>query len=126
MIIGIGVDIVEVERMRKAMANSAPLREKVFTENEIRYCGERKTQNQNFAGRFAAKEAVLKALGTGWSVGIRWTDVETLPDDRGKPQIVLHGKAKEIYQASGANSAHVTITHSEHNAVAVVILERRD
>lgn len=123
MIIGMGVDIVEVERMRKAMADNAPLKEKVFTDNEISYCAERKTQNQNFAGRFAAKEAALKALGTGWSDGIRWKDVETLPDQRGKPQLVLHGRAKELYQASGANRTHVTITHSGQNAVAVVILE---
>lgn len=124
MIIGIGVDIVEVERIAQAVEGTASLQERVFTESEIRYCSERKARFQHLAGRFAAKEAALKALGTGWSSGIRWQDVESVPDEKGKPQLLLHGKAKELFEQSGAHQALVSISHTDSHAVAVVVLEK--
>ncbi len=123
MIIGIGLDIVEVSRIAKALQASNSLTDRVFSVEEIGYCSERKNKFQHFAGRFAAKEAALKALGTGWQKGIRWKDVETAAGPLGKPELTLHRKAKQLFEASGATRALVTITHAKDYAVAVVILE---
>ena len=122
MVIGIGVDIVEVKRIAQALESA--MIERVFTEVEIEYSTARKNKFQHFAGRFAAKEAALKALGTGWQKGIRWKDVEVVSNTLGKPQLVFHRQARKIYQESGAQQAHVTITHATEYAVAVVILEK--
>ncbi len=122
MVIGIGVDIVEVKRIVHALESA--MIERVFTEVEIQYSTARKSKFQHFAGRFAAKEATLKALGTGWQKGIRWKDVEVVANKLGKPQLVFHRRARKIYQESGARQAHVTITHATDYAVAVVILEK--
>ncbi|MGH9340656.1 MAG: holo-ACP synthase [Acidobacteriota bacterium] len=123
MVIGIGVDIVEVRRMCKAMEGNEALQNRVFTPEEIRYCCERKNKFQHFAGRFAAKEAALKALGTGWQQGIRWKDVEVKAGELGKPELTLHGRALETFQNSGANRVLLTITHAEQYALAMVIME---
>lgn len=123
MVTGIGVDIVEVERMAKALENGGALMNRVFTEEEISYCMARRNRFQHFAGRFAAKEAALKALGTGWTQGIRWKDVDVREGDLGKPEINFHGRAREIFEASGARRALVTITHADKYAVALVITE---
>ena len=96
---------------------------RVFTGKELEYCRARKNQFQHFAGRFAAKEAALKALGTGWQEGIRWKDVEIVPDELGKPLLYFQGRAKEIFDSSGAQQAHLTITHASEYAVAAVVLE---
>lgn len=123
MIIGIGLDIVEIPRIAKALQGSKSLANQVFSADEIDYCSERKNEFQHFAGRFAAKEAALKALGTGWQKGIRWKDVETASGPLGKPEISFHRKAKQLFDESGATRALVTITHATEYAVAVVILE---
>jgi holo-[acyl-carrier protein] synthase len=123
VVVGIGVDIVEVERIRRALEGSGAMVRRVFTEEEIQYCTERKNRFQHFAGRFAAKEAALKALGTGWQEGIRWKDVEVVAGELGAPQIRLSGKARERFEKIGADRAHVTITHAEAYAVSVVLLE---
>jgi holo-[acyl-carrier protein] synthase len=121
MVIGIGVDIVEIKRIAQALETT--MIERVFTEVEIQYCTRRKNRFQHFAGRFAAKEAALKALGTGWQKGIRWKDVEVTSNPLGKPEVLFHRRAREIYQESGTQQAHVTITHATEYAVAVVVLE---
>lgn len=123
MIVGIGIDIVEIDRIRKALQGTQSMEKKVFTGTEIQYCRKRKNLYQHFAGRFAAKEAALKALGTGWSQGIRWRDIETVEGDRGQPVLELHAKAKKLFEASGATLALVSITHSPEQAVAVVVLD---
>jgi holo-[acyl-carrier protein] synthase len=123
MIIGIGVDIVEVRRIRNALQGTQRMQQRVFTEEEIRFCTSRRHQYQHFGGRFAAKEAALKALGTGWSRGIRWKDVAITDDKAGKPLLTFHGKAKEIFDELGAQTAWISITHSPDHAVAVVVLE---
>ena len=123
MIVGIGVDIVEVRRISKALQGSASMVRKVFTPAEIEYCQARKNQYQHFAGRFAAKEAALKALGTGWQEGIGWRDVEVIPAELGKPDLKLHGKALSFFKACGADRAFVSITHAEAYATAMVVLE---
>lgn len=123
MVIGVGVDIVEIRRISQALMGSRSMAKRVFTEKEIAYCGQGKTQYQHYAGRFAAKEAALKALGTGWQGGIRWTDVEVVPGSCGKPELCLYGKARELFQKAGASRAMLSITHSKEYAVAVVVLE---
>ena len=123
MIIGIGVDIVEVRRIRNALQGTERMQQRVFTEEEIRFCTSRRHQYQHFGGRFAAKEAALKALGTGWSRGIRWKDVEITDDERGKPLLTFQRKAKEIFDELGAQTAWISITHSPDHAVAMVVLE---
>ena len=124
MVVGIGVDIVEVGRIEKALANSKSIAQRVFTDSEIEYCSSRKRSSQHFAGRFAAKEAAMKALGTGWQKGIRWKDVEVTPDELGKPQLIMHRKAKQLFEESGAQNGLVTITHADKYAVALVVLEK--
>jgi holo-[acyl-carrier protein] synthase len=123
VVVGIGVDIVEVRRITQALQGGDAMAKRVFTEAELDYCWERKNRYQHFAGRFAAKEAALKALGTGWQEGIRWKDVEVVPGERGKPEINFYGKAKEFLEASEAKRAIVTITHARDYAVAAVVLD---
>lgn len=123
VVVGIGVDIVEVRRITQALQGGDAMAKRVFTKAELDYCWERKNRYQHFAGRFAAKEAALKALGTGWQEGIRWKDVEVVPGERGKPEVNFYGKAKEFLEASGAQRAIVTITHAREYAVAAVVLD---
>ena len=123
MVVGIGVDIVEVRRISQALQGGEAMAKRVFTDAERDYCQARRNCYQHFAGRFAAKEAALKALGTGWQEGIRWKDVEVVPDQLGKPELRLHGKAMEIFEKSGGKRALVTITHAREYAVAVVVLD---
>ena len=123
MVVGLGVDIVEVDRIRKALENQPKMVQKVFTAQEAEYCTTRKNQYQHFAGRFAAKEAALKALGTGWAEGIRWRDVEVSSEPSGQPYLHFHGKAEEVFESLSAGNAFLTITHARTYAVAVVILE---
>lgn len=124
MIVGIGIDIVEIRRISAALQGTQAMEQRVFTPKEIRFCSKRKNKYQHFGGRFAAKEAALKALGTGWSQGIRWRDVEITSDDSGKPMLTFHGKAREFFENSGALHTWVSITHSSEHAVAVVVLEK--
>jgi holo-[acyl-carrier protein] synthase len=121
MIIGIGTDIIEVERVARAIAQEA-FRKKVFSEREISYCESQK-KDESFAGRFAAKEAFFKALGTGWRQGMGITEVEILNDHLGKPEIHLSGKAKEVFVQKGGSHIHLSISHIKTQAVAFVILE---
>ena len=124
MVVGLGVDIVEIDRVRKALENQPNMVERVFTPGEAEYCAARQNQYQHFAGRFAAKEAALKALGTGWAHGIRWRDVEVSSEPSGRPRIHFHGKAEAALESLGVGSALLSITHARTYAVAVVILER--
>lgn len=125
MIVGIGMDIVEVERIR-AIYQRHPERfvRRILTENERDYVLRHADPTERLAGRWAAKEAALKALGTGLAEGIGWRDVEILPDELGRPCLHLHGKAAGRAKQLGVDASHVTITHSRDSAVAQVILER--
>ncbi len=123
MVLGLGIDIVEVARIEKALTPGDALAKRVFTETELAYCMQRKNRYQHFAGRFAAKEAALKALGTGWQDGIRWQDVEIVAGEKGKPMLNLYGRAREAFEAAGARRACVTITHATEYAVAAVVIE---
>lgn len=124
MIIGIGIDLVEVERVR-GLLQRRPERAKarLFTKSEARHCGTSRDPAESYAARFAAKEALFKALGTGWAGGAMWTDVEVLVDARGAPRLLLHGETARIAERRGLRRAHVTLTHTEGVAAAFVILE---
>lgn len=124
MIIGLGIDIVEIHRISAALQDTQGMKQKVFTAQEISFCSKRKHEFQHFGGRFAAKEAALKSLGTGWSQGISWQDVEITSDDSGKPILNFHGVAAKFFKSSGAQNAWLSITHSPKYAVAVVVLEK--
>lgn len=124
MIVGLGVDISEVDRIREAMERHGErFLERVFTPAEIAYCNRHRDRAERFAGRFAAKEAAMKALGTGWSNGVRWVDVEVTRLPSGKPTIQLHGVARQIGERLGMRQASLSITHSGNTAFAQVILE---
>jgi holo-[acyl-carrier protein] synthase len=123
MVVGIGLDIVEVARIAKALRGSKSIAERVFTSEEIQYCSQHKNKYQHFAGRFAAKEAALKALGTGWQAGIRWRDVETTAGPMGEPRLTFYGKAAAIFEESKAKRCLLSITHATNYAVASVVLD---
>jgi holo-[acyl-carrier protein] synthase len=119
--------MIEVARVRATLKRTPRFVERVFTQSERDYCDLRGAiAAQHYAARFAAKEAALKALGTGWSGGIAWQDIEITRDDAGAPKIIFHGRALELFTRSGATRAHVSLAHTNEHAVAQVILERSD
>lgn len=118
-VVGIGTDIIECLRISQMIEKHGDVfLQRVYTKDEIAYCSGRKAANQHYAGRWAAKEAVLKALGTGWAHGIQWTDVEVVNMQGGKPLIVLTGKAKEISTEQGIREMMISISHCRHYATA--------
>lgn len=124
-ILGIGVDITECLRIAKMIERHADLFiNRVYTPNEIAYCQKRKQATQHFAGRWAAKEAVLKALGTGWRQGISWRDVEVCNEAGGRPTIVLHGGAKQAAEELGADQVLISISHCRTHATAYALAVR--
>lgn len=124
MIYGIGTDIIEVERIRKALELDHGFREKIFSDEEIRYCESMKNKFQHYAARFSAKEAFMKALGTGWRDGIRFIEIEVVHDTLGKPLLNLTGKAKEMAEKAGLGDVHLTLSHVKDSASAVVVAEK--
>ncbi len=123
MIKGIGVDIVDNARMDKILKPKTGKRflHRVYTPSEIEYCQHKAKSVEHFAARFAAKEAVFKALGTGWSKGIAWKDVEVLHDEAGAPRIVLHGTAQEIFHDRGGGSILLSLSHTSQLAIAQAV-----
>jgi holo-[acyl-carrier protein] synthase len=125
VIVSIGIDIIEVRRVSEVLARTPRFAERVFTEAERSYCDSRGVvAAQHYAARFAAKEAALKALQTGWRGGISWHDVEIAARNSGAPYLALHGLAKELFEKSGATKAHLSLSHTTEHAIAEVILER--
>lgn len=122
MIIGIGVDLVKISRIEKAAKEHSSFMERVFTDRERDYCRRQRFPDQHFAARFAAKEAVLKAFGTGWSMGIRWTDIEILHGDGGGPIVNIFGRVKDLADLKGVKQILISYSHDEGYAVAQVIL----
>ncbi|HXX20573.1 MAG TPA: holo-ACP synthase [Candidatus Acidoferrum sp.] len=124
MIVGLGLDIAEIDRMEAAITrHGAPFIERLFTPDEIAYCERYKNRYERYAARFAVKEAAMKALGTGWSHGIRWRDIEVTREPGGKPGLRLEGVAREFADRLGVKHISVTITHSGNLALAQVIFE---
>jgi holo-[acyl-carrier protein] synthase len=125
MIVAIGIDIIEVARIREVLSRTPAVCRRVFTSAEREYCDSRGVASaQHYAVRFAAKEAMLKALQTGWRGGISWQDVEVAAYDSGAPYLILHGVVKGLFEASGATKAHLSLSHTAEHAIAEVILEK--
>ncbi len=125
MIISIGIDIIEVARVREVLLRTPRFVERVYTAGERAYCESRGAVSaQHYAARFAAKEAALKALQTGWSGGIAWQDVEIAARRSGAPVLLFTGRVRELYEQTGATSAHLSMSHTSEHAIAQVILER--
>lgn len=123
-IVGVGVDLVETARLDRALsAHGDRFERRVFTEAERETCRGRRDRIQALAARFAAKEACLKALGTGWSRGLSFRQVEVVRDGDGRPSLRLHGAAAILAARSGVRAIHVSLTHQPGSAAAVVVLE---
>ncbi|HWW76322.1 MAG TPA: holo-ACP synthase [Pyrinomonadaceae bacterium] len=126
MIVSIGIDIIEIRRVREVLARTPRFRERVFTEEERAYCDSRGAAGpQHYAARFAAKEAAFKALQTGWRDGLSWHHVEVTSTEAGAPVLRLSGHARELFERLGATHAHLSLSHTAEHAAAQVIFERR-
>jgi holo-[acyl-carrier protein] synthase len=124
MISGIGIDVIEVQRIKESMERFGDrMLNRLFTKPEIEYCSARKNPALHLAGRFAAKEAAFKALGKGWGGDISWKDVEITNLPSGAPQIAFYGKALELKNSKNITGAFVSISHIEQIATAIVIVE---
>ena len=125
MIVSIGIDIIEVRRVREVLLRTPRFAERVFTPAERAYCdGRGAVAAEHYAARFAAKEAALKALQTGWSGGVAWQDVEISAKESGAPVLIFHGRVRELYEKTGATAAHLSMSHTSEHAIAEVVLER--
>lgn len=124
MIVGLGTDLIEIERVRQSMDRFGQrFLDRIYTPAEIAYCQTKKNAAESFAARFAAKEAAAKALGTGISHGVTWQEIEVVRERSGKPGLKLSGRAAVRAAVIGATSAAVSLTHSRSVAMAVVLLE---
>ena len=124
MIVGTGIDITEVPRIAASIERfGRRFLERVFTADEIRYCESKANKAERYAARFAAKEAGMKAIGTGWRRGVTWQDVEVRRLPGGRPTLEFHGQAGEFFRKLGAVRAHLSLTHTKEFAMAQVILE---
>jgi holo-[acyl-carrier protein] synthase len=124
MIAGLGIDIIEVERIAEKIMKANGFREMVFSENEIDYCESKTYKYEHYAARFAAKEAFFKALGTGWLDDTAFNEVEIVNDAAGKPGIVFRGRTKDTLDSMGIINIQVSLTHIKATAAAVVIIEK--
>jgi holo-[acyl-carrier protein] synthase len=124
MIVGTGIDIAEVPRIAHSIERfGTRFLERIFTPAEMRYCDSKANRVERYAARFAAKEAAMKALGTGWNYGVRWVDCEVARVPGGRPTINFHGKAAEFAAKLGVKNAALSISHTVDQAIAQVILE---
>jgi holo-[acyl-carrier protein] synthase len=124
MIVGTGIDIAEVPRIRLSIERfGMRFLERIYTAKEMQYCDSKANRVERYAARFAAKEAAMKALGTGWNHGVRWRDCEVVRMPGGRPTIAFHGKAGEFAARLGVKNAALSISHTEEQAIAQVILE---
>lgn len=124
MIVGTGVDLERVDRIRAAInRHGRRFLERIYTATEIAYVEGKANCWERYAARFAAKEAAMKALGTGWDYGVRWVDIEITQGAKGRPALRFHGRAAEIAAEIGCRVANVSLSHTSENAIAQVILE---
>ena len=125
MIISIGIDIIEVARIREVLLRTPRFADRVFTAAERQYCDSRGVvAAQHYAARFAAKEAALKALQTGWRGGISWQDVEISSRESGAPYLIFTGEVLTTFEKFRATATHLSMSHTSEHAIAQVILER--
>ena len=123
MILGIGIDIIEVERIASKISKEAGFRELVFSKKEIEYCEKKTHQFEHYAARFAAKEAFLKAAGTGWINGTAFHEIEIMNTEKGKPELVLLGETAVTFQYLQIKKISVSISHLKSLASSVVVIE---
>lgn len=124
MIVGMGLDISEIDRIEAVISRyGTSFLERIYTPREVRYCEGHKNKFERYAARFAAKEAAMKALGTGWRFGVRWRDIEVANAPSGKPTLNLAGVSREIADRLGVKNIGLSITHSGNLALAQVIFE---
>lgn len=124
-ILGVGIDLVEVARIAEIRARHGDhFLNRVYLEGERDYCLRQKNPDIGLAARFAAKEASIKALGKGWLHGMRWTDFEVIREPGGRPVLKLHGAAATLAHELGVLRAHISLTHTSDQAMAMVVLER--
>ena len=125
MIVGLGVDVVDIDRLRKSLQQQGErFIQRVYTPAEQEFCEARQDPGPHYAARFAAKEALFKAIGTGWDKGVSWQDVEVHRQDRDPPILIVTGEAKKRSEALGTKHIFLSLSHTDSSAVAVVILER--
>jgi holo-[acyl-carrier protein] synthase len=124
MILGTGVDIAEVPRIRESIERYGErFLRRIYTDGEIKYCESKASRFESYAARFAAKEAGMKALGTGWNHGVRWRDIEVVRPKGQRPTIQFHGQAAAIAEKLGTKNIALSLTHTSEEALAHVILE---
>jgi holo-[acyl-carrier protein] synthase len=127
MILSVGVDLIEIDRIQKALDDpqiGTRFRNRVFTEKEIQYCEKKQRgRYESYAGRFAAKEAVMKALGRGWGSKVTWVEIEVARAPSGKPDIVLHGKTAIFAERLGVRRWALSITHTKAHGLAYVVAQ---
>ena len=126
MIFGIGTDIIEVARVKRKLARTPGLKERLFTPQEITYCQSKRSSARHYAARFAAKEAFLKAMGIGWRDGFQFDQIEVIHDPLGKPEMKVHGKVQRFCREQGISGMQVSLAHLKDVAKAVVILEKSE
>ena len=126
MIKGVGIDLVEIERIKRAIDNNGKFLERVFTKEEITKGERKKNRYQFYGAHFATKEAVMKALGTGWRKGVRWRDIRIIHNNDGKPEVKLVGKTKKIAKKLGIDEILISMSHTKKYAVAQAIAVKRE
>ena len=125
MIVGIGIDLVKISRIRRAVEKwDRRFLDRVFTESEQQYCRTRLNPPQHFSGRFAVKEAVFKSLGAGRKLGIRWNEIEILNASQGRPFVKVSGTAKQRMDELGVTEVHISISHDTDYAIGQVVLSK--
>jgi len=125
MIYAVGTDLVEISRVERIIEKwSERFTGRVYSDVEIRYCSEMAFPARHFAARFAVKEAFLKCVGRGMFAGVRFRDVEVINGPEGKPDLVLHGKARDMVDEAGITGSHISISHTDRYAIAFVVLEK--
>lgn len=125
MIFGIGTDIIEINRIEKAIMRSQSFCDKIFTKREQTYCnGRNNARFESYAARYAAKEALFKALGTGYRYGFAFSEIEVLNDELGKPEIEVYGKVFKFLKENHIVQIHLSLSHAKDKAVAYVVLEK--
>jgi holo-[acyl-carrier protein] synthase len=123
MILGTGIDIIEVERIATRVGRESGFRELVFSKNEIAYCDSKSKSFEHYAARFAAKEAFLKAVGTGWDNGLYLHEIEVFNEAKGRPRLRISGQTEKNLAELGIRVIHLSLAHLKSMATAVVILE---
>lgn len=124
MIVGTGIDIAEVPRIAASIERfGGRFLRRIFTDGEMRYCDSKANRVERYAARFAAKEAAMKAIGTGWSHGVAWRDIEVIRAPGGRPTITFHRRAAEFAAKLGTKNVALSLSHTAEHAIAQVILE---